>query len=444
MLDRARILAVVILFMILILGMSFFLSFLTPENDINIGLALLVSLPLPIIFRVFGNLGLSGNLLAGSLCAVLIPMIFQTGGLYSDNTLWLLICPVLVMLFSTKRAVLTWLVGLLMFIFYLYRHSSDNPVKFEALPQHDPLYYFISVALLFSVIALIIYFFKIGEDKIIQDLQHNQRNLEKRQHELTSANLQLRQISDQLRSSNRDLESFAYAASHDLKEPLRMIGSYTSLLQRRLQGQLSNDTEEMMQFVNQGVKQMQRLLEDVLEYSRVGRGQDKIKQIDLDDVLFYIKNSLRLRIEETQTQILVEKTLPEVYARYSEMVQLFQNLISNAIKFKHPSRLPVIKISWVERQGYYHFFLADNGIGIEKTFQNRVFDLFERLHNRQEYEGSGIGLATCKKIVENFGGSIGLESTFGEGTTFHFSLPKTVFDFEHAAHQKEVFVGEKH
>ncbi len=433
-LDKGRILALVHLFLMLIVLLTFLLSWVaTPENAMDLATSLALVVSLPVIFKVFGNLNFSGNLLAVGFCAVLVPMIYETGGLFSDNVLWMLMCPIVVMLFSSKNAVLVWLAGLLGFIYFLFlEHKKLVNAATSLAEQHEPVYYFISISMLFCVVVLVVYIFKTGEERIIRDLQKNQANLETRQRELTAANLQLRQMGEQLQSSNRDLESFAYAASHDLKEPLRMIGSYTSLLHRRLKDTLSEDNLEMMGFVQQGVKQMQRLLEDVLEYSRVGRGMDKMKQVDLDDVMFYIRNSLRLQLQETGAEILIEKELPAVHARYSEMVQLFQNLIANAVKFRKKDVLPVVRISWVEREGYFHFFLADNGIGIEANFQEKVFNLFERLNSRQDYDGSGIGLATCKKIVENFGGSIGLESTHGEGTTFHFSLPKSVEAMEKA------------
>jgi signal transduction histidine kinase len=428
---KGRMLALVHLVFIGVIFATLSFSFtFDHHNDLNILVALIVIVTLPAIFKKWGSFIVSGNLLAFSLAFILTPMVLKTGGLNSDNLLWMMFCPMSVLLFSGKINALPWLVGLLIFTCYLYHLDVLYPEKFEAQIAHlGSNYYVVSYSLLFIVAYLNVMLFKYGEESIIDDLQSHKIILEAKRAELTQINAQLRQLSEQLKRSNQDLESFAYASSHDLKEPLRMIGIYTQLIQKKLKDQLTPETDEMMGFVKNGVSQMQRLLEDILEYSRVGRGMDKMKMIDLDDVLFFVRNNLKMVISETNTLILEEKELPHVFSRYSEMVQLFQNLISNAIKFKKQHDNQKITISWVELEHFIQITVSDEGIGIEPSFQNKVFELFEQLHGKHKFGGSGIGLATCKKVVSNLGGDIWLDTEFKKGARFHFTLPKSADDY---------------
>jgi signal transduction histidine kinase len=428
---KGRMLALVHLVFVAVIGATivFSLTF-NHHNDLNLLVASLVVFLLPSVFKKWGNFNISGNLLALALAIILVPMVLKTGGLYSDNLLWMIFCPMSVLLFSGKLNALPWLLGLLLFTGYLYHLDIQNPEKFqEQIARLGSVYYVVSFSLLFLVSYLNVMLFKSGEELIIEDLNNHKNVLETKRNELTQINAQLRQLSEQLKRSNQDLESFAYASSHDLKEPLRMIGIYTQLIQKKLSGQLTPETEEMMGFVKNGVSQMQRLLEDILEYSRVGRGMDKMKMIDLDDVLFFVRNNLKMVISETNTLISEEKELPLVFSRYSEMVQLFQNLISNAIKFRKPDESSKIIISWVELEHFIQITVTDEGIGIDPNFQNKIFELFEQLHGKHKFGGSGIGLATCKKVVSNLGGSIWLDTEYTNGAKFHFTLPKSADNY---------------
>jgi light-regulated signal transduction histidine kinase (bacteriophytochrome) len=230
-----------------------------------------------------------------------------------------------------------------------------------------------------------------------------------------------------LENSNRELEQFAYIASHDLKEPLRMISMYVQMIQKRLKGVLEGDTEEFMGFVTDGVKRMQQMLEDLLKYSRLGKNQD-YNLVDLNDILFLVQQNLKVYVKEKKAKVEVD-TLPQIYGISSEINQLFQNLISNGIKFHDDARNPVVKIGMLEStHKFFTIFVKDNGIGIPADSKLRIFNLFERLHNRSDYQGTGIGLATCRKVVENLGGEIWVDSVEGEGSTFFIKLPNTVLD----------------
>lgn len=225
----------------------------------------------------------------------------------------------------------------------------------------------------------------------------------------------------ELERSNFDLEQFAYSASHDLQEPLRMVSAYCGLIKQRYSVVLGKDGQEFIEFAVDGAKRMKFLIESLLEYSRVGRfGEQAVlptKRV-VDEV---IKN-LSIAIAESDATINVESIL-NVEVDQTSLYQLFQNLISNALKFKTKGRAPVITITARRMNNHVKFSISDNGIGIEEQYLTKLFAIFQRLNLREEYEGTGIGLAICKKIVDNYKGRIWIDSTFGEGTTIHFTLP---------------------
>jgi len=225
---------------------------------------------------------------------------------------------------------------------------------------------------------------------------------------------------DKLYRSNTDLEQFAYIASHDLQEPLRMVNSYVKLLARRYQGKLDSDADEFIAFAVDGAVRMQGLINDLLTYSRVNTRGNELARIDSGKILTDVIQNLKLAIEEHKATITYD-TLPTVSADGSQLGQLFQNLIGNAIKF-HGDAPPRVHIAAENQGDKWLFSVRDNGIGIPSEAYQRVFNIFQRLHTRAEYPGTGIGLAVCKKIVERHGGMIWLTSTEGSGTTFYFTL----------------------
>jgi PAS domain S-box-containing protein len=231
-----------------------------------------------------------------------------------------------------------------------------------------------------------------------------------------------RQALDDLRRSNADLEQFAYVASHDLQEPLRMVASYTDLLAQRYRHQLDEKADTYIHYANDGARRMQRLVADLLAYSRVGSKGARIRPVNAGDVLRTAIDSLDHAIRESAATIDVIEPLPVVLADDSELSQVFQNLIANAIKFKS-SEPPRIRVHASPRNNRWVFAVSDNGIGIDMRYAERIFQMFQRLHERGQYEGSGIGLAITKRIVERHGGRIWLESADGAGTTFFFTLP---------------------
>lgn len=239
--------------------------------------------------------------------------------------------------------------------------------------------------------------------------------------ERKKAEKKLRETFEDLERSNNELEQFAYVASHDLQEPLRMVSSYTQLLAQRYKDKLDGDAFDFIQYAVDGAARMQKLINDLLAYSRVSsRGKQPVKadsQIALEEALA----NLNAAIEESGA-VVTTGDLPEVIADPSQITQVFQNLVGNAIKFRG-EEVPQIHVSAIKGSGEWLFTVKDNGIGIDPKYFDKIFVIFQRLHGREEYSGTGIGLAICKRIIERHGGRIWLESRLGAGTSFHFSLP---------------------
>jgi signal transduction histidine kinase len=236
-----------------------------------------------------------------------------------------------------------------------------------------------------------------------------------------AANTELQAHTEELERSNSELEQFAYVASHDLQEPLRKVASFTQLLQRRYAGQLDARADQYIEFAVDGAKRMQALINDLLQYSRVGRSTREPALVSSEDALAQARNNLAAAMEETGATV-ESGHLPLVLAELTLLTAVFQNLLSNALKFSggKPSR---IVITTSRDEPFWLFSFADNGIGIEPEYAERIFVIFQRLHERTAYPGTGIGLAITRKIIEYFGGRIWLDTTYTEGARFLFTLP---------------------
>ncbi len=253
----------------------------------------------------------------------------------------------------------------------------------------------------------------VGARGVMMDISQRQ------QHEKVLA-----RYTQMLRRSNEELQQFAYIASHDLQEPLRMVTSYLQLLERRYNDQLDDDAREFIAYAVDGAVRMKALINDLLAYSRVEKGEQTFESVDAEAAFKQTLANLSAAIEESGATITHDDPLPNVQADHAQLVQLFQNLIGNAIKFRS-ERPPEIHVGVQRADGCHHFSVRDNGIGIEADYLERIFVVFQRLHGTSEYSGTGIGLAICKKVVERHGGRIWVESTPQVGTTFHFTLPLT-------------------
>ena len=239
----------------------------------------------------------------------------------------------------------------------------------------------------------------------------------------------LREAHEELKRSNSELEQFAYVASHDLQEPLRMVSSYTQLLGRRYGDKFDADAKEFMAYIVDAATRMKQLIEDLLTYSRVGTKGKDFKQVEVEKSLRRAIGNLRVAIGEAGASV-THDPLPTIPADEVQLAQLFQNLMGNALKFRSAS-VPRIHVGVADLGDAYEFKVADNGIGIEPQYFERIFMVFQRLHNKAEYPGTGIGLAICKKVVERHGGHIRVESKPGEGSAFIFTLPKQQREMSH-------------
>ncbi|MFF0570118.1 ATP-binding protein [Streptomyces sp. NPDC004041] len=227
----------------------------------------------------------------------------------------------------------------------------------------------------------------------------------------------------ELRRSNSELEQFAYVASHDLQEPLRKVASFCQLLEKRYGTELDDRGKQYIAFAVDGAKRMQVLINDLLTFSRVGRVHDGWKPVDLGRSLDRALGNLAAAVEESGAAVERPEELPELVGDATALTMVWQNLIGNAVKFRHPDRSPRITVDCVREDENWHLTVSDNGIGIAPEFADKVFVIFQRLHARDEYDGTGIGLALCRKIIEFHGGRIWLEPEPGEGTRIHFTLP---------------------
>ncbi|MBK3556547.1 CHASE3 domain-containing protein [Streptomyces sp. MBT56] len=227
----------------------------------------------------------------------------------------------------------------------------------------------------------------------------------------------------ELRRSNSELEQFAYVASHDLQEPLRKVASFCQLLEKRYGTELDDRGKQYIAFAVDGAKRMQVLINDLLTFSRVGRVHESWKPVDLGRSLDRALGNLATAVEESGAVIERPEELPELVGDATALTMVWQNLVGNAVKFRHPDRPPRITVDCEREDENWHLTVSDNGIGIAPEFADKVFVIFQRLHARDEYDGTGIGLALCRKIIEFHGGRIWLEPEPGEGTRIHFTLP---------------------
>lgn len=310
----------------------------------------------------------------------------------------------------------------------------DKPFNFPDQPDRGTTYWDWMLTPIKShneVVGLIYSLFETTESKRvelrIQEMLENEQQLTEElivsNEQLTNTKDSLKKIINKLEISNRELEQFAYVASHDLQEPLRMVGSFTQLLEMRYKNKLDDDADDYIGFIVEGANRMKDLIDDLLAFSRLNTEAKEFELIKIgrsvNEVLSYLKPS----IEESKAKI-TKDPLPSIMGDSSQIRQLLQNLIVNAIKFQNDEP-PRIHISAQDTKNEWKIDVSDNGIGIRPEHQKIIFDVFKRLHTREEYPGTGIGLAICKRIVERHGGQIWVESEEGKGSTFYFTIPKT-------------------
>ncbi len=255
------------------------------------------------------------------------------------------------------------------------------------------------------------------------ELQHVNGLLNTTNHLLEDKNNQIKHQNKRLAESNEDLRNFATVASHDLKEPLRMINAYTNILNKNYKKLFDESANEFMGYILDGVSRMEGLLNGLLDYSRVSISEENNKKLNTQDIVDLALGNLKFSIDDKKATVKINaKKLPQIKGNHVQLIQLFQNLIGNGIKFQGKAN-PEITLDCRKKGAFFLFTVKDNGIGIKEADKEKIFEMFRRLHSKEEYEGTGIGLATCKKIVERHGGEIWVESEPGHGSTFFFTLP---------------------
>jgi signal transduction histidine kinase len=262
-------------------------------------------------------------------------------------------------------------------------------------------------------------------DEVAAALHNAHVLLTRREQERQSAVGDLAESNRLLAGSNADLEQFAYVASHDLRQPLRMVASYVSLLERRYADQLDAEAHEFIGFATQGAKRMDRLIVDLLDYSRIGRQERPMEQVAIAEVLDEAARNLGPALEDCGGKVLLPAQAPMLWGNREELVRLFQNLIGNGLKYHSPNRSPVVEVSCDGKGGEWQIAVNDNGIGIEPAYFDRIFGIFQRLHTESAYDGTGIGLAVCRKVAEHHGGFITVSSEPGLGSRFTVVLPQS-------------------
>lgn len=298
--------------------------------------------------------------------------------------------------------------------------KSEKEIQSLMLQQNKLL--FLGSSLLFTFLTLFLIY-------VIKLKGNNNNMLLKKNEEIKNQNLRLEE-------SNDVLKQFAYVAAHDLKEPLRNIGSFVSLIQKRFGGDFNEEANEYMNYVIKGVKRMNNLLGDLLRYSRITEQSAETELIKLDDILEEVSCNLRERIITSKAVIKTPPPLPAIRMSRIHLLQIFQNLISNALKFVEKD--PVIVIDGNIKNDEFIISIQDNGIGIKKEYEHKIFNLFHQLNKRKQYEGTGIGLTICKNIVDKYNGKIWFESAEGKGTTFFISLPISVINKSEVSESEEV------
>lgn len=418
-----------------------FAFFFVWNQNIQIGLSVSLMVPvfaIPLILNhqkkydwAMSSMLLSTGIFLTILCVLFGPNL--QGHLFFGHLIAL--CAFLFRDNTNQYAYYSFFVGLLLFIFGMYIWQG-------AIFTVNIPFWTSSVIFITSILVLALYLYAFNQvinknelevTRLLQVAQEKNQELEQAQIDLKSLNKTLEgevevrmselEISNQeLRRSNQDLEQFAYAASHDLQEPIRMISNFSRLLEKRLNPHFDEDTKTYMGFIRDSVLRMSDLIKGLLKYSRVGR---KESPYQVANVQYIIENKLQdfqQLIHEKQAKVELGKLPDSFVCEPNQIGILFANLIHNALKFNHA--YPKIMIQGMEEGDSWVFMVADNGIGIKAEYSDQIFEIFRRLHHRDEYDGTGIGLSLCRKIVEEHGGEIWLNSILNKGTTFFFRLPK--------------------
>jgi signal transduction histidine kinase len=361
-----------------------------------------------------------GRLPVPSWATIVVPLAYLvatamlregTGGATSGYGALMYLAPLWVALYDSRAKVL--LVTGAMVAIQLAQGISEGDVDTSAVVRRVLL-----VAMVIGLMALAVH-------RGVSDLRTAREQLLDEAEARARANEQLENANASLRSSNRELEQFAYVSSHDIQEPLRMIRSFSQLFVQRHGDSLNEEGHELLGYVVDGAERAQRLVNDLLQYSRVGRSERPFERVELDEVLDRALATLEPAIAESGAHIERDGQLPAVRGDAPQLESLFVNLVGNALKYRHPDRAPRVRIVGRSTGTSVQVRIEDNGIGFDDEYAEKIFLMFQRLHGRGVYEGTGIGLALCERIVERHGGTIRATGIPGEGATFSFTMEAT-------------------
>lgn len=370
---------------------------------IHLGNLLFLILSMPLILKS-KNVVLASNILPLLGLLTLMPFIF-TGGPANTGFWWSIVYVIGCFLVTDKKWAIIWLTLYFSLTIVIMSFSIIGIVKIAySIPE------LLNLLFAYIITFIFVYLFNQVREYYLQ-LANNKAE-------------ELSRVNKELLSANNDIEQFVYLASHDLQEPLRTISNFVGLVDEKVAGKMDKDTDQYLEFIVSATSKMQGLIKDLLDLSRIGRNIRFVK-IDSNEVLKEVIAEMDATIKESKANISFSG-LPVLKGCKIEMKRLFQNLISNAIKFQAKGNTPEIVITAEQKKSEYIFAIRDNGIGIEEQFIYKIFVIFQRLHNDTEYPGTGIGLAICKKIVHLHGGDIWVKSKLGEGSTFYFSISKEI------------------
>lgn len=428
--TKAKVLVYVILFSTLF---SFFLivlselNYLTSSFPFKWVFASLIGLF--IIFRNTDSLSLTSNLFLALFACFQLTLSLETGGIYSVDNFFLFIIPLAAYVLSEVRSAIFWLIIVNVWSIYLFT-LADSPEQIQLFRDQTmkflPSYYLIFCIFVSSIAFCLLSIFYFENKRLIKKLETNQEALEFKNTAYALQAKKLVATQEGLKNSNRELEQYAYVVSHDLKQPIKTINGFANLLKRDLikKEALDEENTQFLELIINSSNNMHQLVTDLLAYAKLTSEKEvPFRKLPLDDVLNSVLTNLQNQIDTNEVNI-ERSTLPTLDIVPVKMNQVFQNIISNAIKFKKKAEPLTIKIQSKEKATHCELTIEDNGIGIDKKNQEKIFAPFKKLHPAKEYAGSGIGLATCKRIIELHNGEIWVESEKNKGTKFIFTLPR--------------------
>ena len=384
---------------------------------------------LVVLLKYTGANILIGNIFVGFWAVILFSLSFETGGIYSLDAVSMSLIPITSFALINYKAGIAWLLFYLGYIYYLWM-VIDSPEMDELYRAQTLVFdknYYVMGSLIFSIFTFSMFFiFFFQRQRLLARLKDNQVVLKKHVAQLDKQSILLKKTQADLKRNNKELEEFAYIASHDLKQPLRTVSSFTNLLESHLgrKDVLDGEASQMLKFITAGSSKMNLLITDLLAFARLKREEAiTFESINLDTLLNSVLFDLKEQIDTSGVHIQLTG-LPELQVIPVKINQLFQNLISNAIKFRRRDEVCKVQVYATEKAEHWLFSIKDNGIGIKPEHQEKIFQPFKKLHNAPEFEGSGIGLATCLHIVKLHNGKIWVDSNLGAGTTFYFTIAK--------------------